>query len=114
MDETDCMIDVSKFYLQFSVDESCGKCSPCRIGGKQMLGILENISAGKGTEEDINKLKKIGYAMQKASLCGLGQTAPNPVLSTLKYFYDEYEEHINDKKCKAKKCTKFIQKNRAT
>jgi len=108
MDETDCMIDVSKFYLQFSVDESCGKCSPCRIGGKQMLDILEDISKGKGEIEDIEKLKKIGYAMQKASLCGLGQTAPNPVLSTLKYFYNEYEEHIKDKKCQARKCTQLI------
>ncbi len=108
MDETDCMIDVSKFYLQFSVDESCGKCSPCRIGGKQMLDILEDISKGKGEIEDIEKLKKIGYAMQKASLCGLGQTAPNPVLSTLKYFYNEYEEHIKDKKCLARKCTQLI------
>ncbi len=108
MDETDCMIDVSKFYLQFSVDESCGKCSPCRIGGKQMLNILERISEGKGEKEDIEKLKKIGVAMQKASLCGLGQTAPNPVLSTLKYFYKEYEEHIIDKKCKAGKCRSLI------
>jgi len=108
MDEDDCMIDVSKFYLQFSVDESCGKCSPCRIGGKQMLEILNRISTGLGEKNDIKKLEKIGRAMQKASLCGLGQTAPNPILSTLKYFRKEYDSHINDKKCLTGKCKELI------
>ena len=79
MDEDDCIVDIAKFYLGFCVDESCGKCAPCRIGGNQMLKILENISEGKGEKQDITKLKMISHAMQKASLCGLGQTAPNPV-----------------------------------
>ena len=104
MSEEDCMVDISKFYLKFCVDESCGKCAPCRIGGYQMLRILTNISEGKAEIEDLDKLKKIATAMQKASLCGLGQTAPNPVLSTLKYFEDEYKEHIIDKKCRVGKC----------
>ncbi len=108
MDNEDCMIDVAKFYLQFAVDESCGKCSPCRIGGTQMLSILNKISIGHGEMEDIDKLISIGKAMQKASLCGLGQTAPNPVLSTLKYFRDEYEEHIKDKRCRAGKCRELV------
>ncbi len=104
MDEDDCMVDVAKFYVEFTVDESCGKCAPCRIGGKSMLEILEKISKGKGSMEDIEKLKQIAKGMNKASLCGLGQTAPNPVLSTLKYFEDEYLAHIQDKKCPAGKC----------
>ncbi|MCK5707378.1 MAG: 4Fe-4S binding protein [Candidatus Aureabacteria bacterium] len=105
MDEDDCMVDIAKFYLQFCVDESCGKCAPCRIGGKQMLNILSNISEGKGDLEDISSLKRISQALQKASLCGLGQTAPNPVVSTLKHFEEEYIEHINEKICRAKKCS---------
>ena len=109
MDKTDCMIDISKFYLQFSVDESCGKCSPCRIGGQQMLDLLTQITDGKGNEHTINKLQIISKAMQKASLCGLGQTAPNPVISTLNYFNEEYIEHIKDKKCRAGKCVSLIQ-----
>ncbi len=104
MDEDDCMVDISKFYLGFCVDESCGKCSPCRIGGYQMLGILNKITTGKGEDNDIEKLKRISFAMQKASLCGLGQTAPNPVVSTLKHFENEYIEHIRDKKCASGKC----------
>ncbi len=108
MDETDCMVDVSKFYVQFTVDESCGKCSPCRIGGKQLLTILQKITDGKGEKEDIERLKRIGFAMQKASLCGLGQTSPNPVLSTLRYFESEYIDHIEYKKCKSKKCPNLI------
>lgn len=108
MDETDCMVDVAKFYVQFTVDESCGKCSPCRIGGKQLLNLLEKISDGKGEQEDIERLKRIGFAMQKASLCGLGQTSPNPVLSTIKYFENEYIEHIEDKKCRSLKCKNLI------
>lgn len=90
MDEDDSMVDIAKFYLGFCVDESCGKCAPCRVGGKQMLGYLEKISSGKGVLSDVAQLRKISVAMQKASLCGLGQTAPNPVLSTLRYFSDEY------------------------
>ena len=108
MDEDDCMIDIAKFYVNFAVDESCGKCAPCRIGGRTMLNIMEKISKGTGTIEDIDKLKKIGYAMQKASLCGLGQTAPNPILSTMKYFKKEYMDHIKKGKCKAKKCKELI------
>jgi NADH:ubiquinone oxidoreductase subunit F (NADH-binding)/(2Fe-2S) ferredoxin len=108
IDQTDCMIDVSKFYLQFTVDESCGKCSPCRIGGKQMLEILANITEGKGDQYTIEKLKRISSAMQKASLCGLGQSAPNPIISTLRYFEDEYKDHIENKKCKAGKCKSLV------
>jgi NADH:ubiquinone oxidoreductase subunit F (NADH-binding) len=104
MDEDDCIVDVVKFYLQFSVEESCGKCSPCRIGGNQLLRILEKISTGNGELRDIADLKKIASAMSKASLCGLGQTTPNPVMSTLKYFEHEYIEHIENKVCKAGKC----------
>jgi NADH:ubiquinone oxidoreductase subunit F (NADH-binding)/(2Fe-2S) ferredoxin len=108
MDEDDCMIDIAKFYLEFTVDESCGKCSPCRIGGKQMYGILDRITKGKGELADIDKLKQIGRAMQKASLCGLGQTAPNPVLSTLRYFEHEYRQHILEKKCAAGSCKELV------
>lgn len=104
MDEDDCMIDVSKFYLEFSVDESCGKCSPCRIGGKQIYQLLEKISKGQGSLHDLEKIKAIGHSMQKASLCQLGGTTPNPVLSTMRYFEAEYLAHINDKKCPAGKC----------
>jgi NADH:ubiquinone oxidoreductase subunit F (NADH-binding)/NAD-dependent dihydropyrimidine dehydrogenase PreA subunit len=108
MDESDCMVDIAKFYLGFCVDESCGKCSPCRIGGCQMLEILTRISDGKGKSDDIAKLKSIGLAMKKASLCGLGQTAANPVLSTINYFLDEYEEHIGKKHCRAAKCVAML------
>ncbi|MBF0331551.1 MAG: 4Fe-4S binding protein [Candidatus Omnitrophica bacterium] len=108
MDEFDCMIDISKFYLGFCVDESCGKCAPCRIGGTQMLAILKKISEGKGEPEDMVKLNQIAQAMQKASLCGLGQTAANPVLSTMKYFEDEYKAHVIDKKCPSCKCPSLV------
>ncbi|MBN1604706.1 MAG: 4Fe-4S binding protein [Chitinispirillaceae bacterium] len=108
MDEDDCLVDISKFYLKFCVDESCGKCAPCRIGGYQMLAILEKITAGKGTLEDITSIKRIAQGMQKASLCALGQTAPNPVMSTLRYFESEYLDHIEKKKCRAGKCTKLL------
>jgi NADH:ubiquinone oxidoreductase subunit F (NADH-binding) len=94
MDEDDSMVDIAKFFLGFCVDESCGKCAPCRVGGTQMLKLLEKISDGNGCAADIEKLRKISHAMQKASLCGLGQTAPNPVLSTLRYFEDEYKARI--------------------
>ncbi|MCE5300942.1 MAG: NADH-quinone oxidoreductase subunit NuoF [Spirochaetia bacterium] len=109
MDEDDCMVDVNKFYLQFSVDESCGKCMPCRIGGKQILEILEKISKGNGEMTDIDKIYSISNAMQKASLCALGQTTPNPVLSSLRYFEDEYLAHIKDKKCYTGKCKDLVQ-----
>ncbi len=108
MDEDDCIIDVAKFYQEFCVEESCGKCSPCRIGTRKLYDILTKISEGKGTMQDLDQLKEIGEAMKRAALCGLGQTAPNPVLSSLHYFYDEYLEHIQDKKCRAGKCKKLI------
>lgn len=98
MDDTDSMVDIAKFFMKFCVEESCGKCAPCRIGTSQLLNILERITDGKGEPKDIDKLEKICFAMQKASLCGLGQSAPNPVLSTLKYFKNEYKELINDKR----------------
>jgi NADH:ubiquinone oxidoreductase subunit F (NADH-binding) len=108
MDEDDCMIDVTKFYLEFTVDESCGKCAPCRIGGRTNYNILNDISEGKGTMEDLDKLKDLAQAMRKASLCGLGQTAPNPVMSTINFFEDEYRAHIIDKKCPAGKCKSLL------
>jgi NADH:ubiquinone oxidoreductase subunit F (NADH-binding)/NAD-dependent dihydropyrimidine dehydrogenase PreA subunit len=108
MDEDDCMVDVNKFYLEFTVDESCGKCAPCRIGGKSMFLILDRITSGNGTDADMPKMLEIGKAMQKASLCGLGQTAPNPVVSTLRYFQDEYLAHIRDRKCPAGKCKDLV------
>ncbi len=109
MDETDCVVDVARFYLDFTVDESCGKCAPCRIGGRKLLNYLKKITDGRGTEQDIKDMEAICDAMNKASLCGLGQTASNPVRSTLRYFMDEYMEHIKDKKCRAGKCSKLIQ-----
>ena len=109
MDETDCVVDIAKFYLDFTVDESCGKCAPCRIGGRKLLNYLKKISEGRGTEQDIADMKAICDAMNKASLCGLGQTASNPVRSTLQYFMDEYLEHIKDKKCRSGKCSKLVQ-----
>jgi NADH:ubiquinone oxidoreductase subunit F (NADH-binding)/(2Fe-2S) ferredoxin/NAD-dependent dihydropyrimidine dehydrogenase PreA subunit len=104
MDEDDCMVNIAKFYLDFTQDESCGKCTPCRLGTKRMFEILEKITEGKGTMEDIEKLRSLGHAVKDSALCGLGQTAPNPVLSTLDYFYDEYLAHIVDKKCPAGAC----------
>lgn len=108
MDEDDCMVDIAKFYLGFCVDESCGKCAPCRIGGRTLYNILDRITKGEGELDDLHKIKEVGHAMQKASLCGLGQTAPNPVLSTLHYFEDEYKAHIKDHRCPAGKCKKLI------
>jgi len=108
LDEDDCVVDVAKFYMQFCVDESCGKCAPCRIGTYQMKDILAKITDGKAELEDLTRLQEIGTAMQKASLCGLGQTAANPVLSTIKYFLDEYKEHIVNKKCPARKCKNLM------
>ena len=108
MDETDCMVDIAKFYLEFCVDESCGKCSPCRIGGYQLLSILNKVTKGTAKEEDLDKLQKIAKGMQKASLCALGQTAPNPVLSTIRFFKEEYEEHIKNKHCPTGKCKDLV------
>jgi len=108
MDEDDCIVDVAKFYLNFTVDESCGKCAPCRVGGRSLSNILEKITKGDGTLDDLDKMAEIGNAMKKASLCALGQTAPNPILSTVKYFKDEYLAHIVEKKCPAGKCKSLI------
>ena len=107
MDDTKCMVSLAKFYLQFTVSESCGKCTPCRIGTKRMLEILERITEGKGEEKDLEKLDKLAKNIIRASVCGLGQTAPNPVLSTMKYFMDEYKEHVFDKKCRTNECKKL-------
>jgi NADH-quinone oxidoreductase subunit F/NADP-reducing hydrogenase subunit HndC len=108
MDEDDCVVDVSRFYMDFCVDESCGKCSPCRIGTTQILKILDKIASGKGEDEDLVKLDEIGHAMTRASLCMLGMTAASPTISTLKSFREEYIEHIHDKKCRAGKCKKLL------
>jgi len=105
IDEDNCMVDVAKFFLSFTQSESCGKCPPCRIGTYQMLQILEKITSGNGEPEDIERLEKLGKLVKEGSLCGLGQTAPNPVLTTIKYFRHEYEEHIYDKYCRAQVCT---------
>ena len=104
MDEDNCMVDIAKFFLEFTVDESCGKCTPCRVGTKRLLEILTKITDGNGTMEDLDRLESLAEAIKAGSLCGLGQTAPNPVLSTLKYFRDEYEAHIIDKTCPAHVC----------
>lgn len=104
MDETNCMVDVARFYLQFSQDESCGKCPPCRIGTKRMLEILDRITRGEGTLADIDALEALAAGIKSTSLCGLGQTAPNPVLSTLRYFRDEYVAHVQEKRCPAGRC----------
>jgi len=108
MDESTCMVDLAKFFLNFTQDESCGKCVPCRIGTKRMLEILERITGGEGKEGDIELLENLAASIKRASLCGLGQTAPNPTLTTIKYFREEYEAHIYDKKCPAKKCRALI------
>ncbi len=109
MDEDNCMVDVAKFYMEFICDESCGKCSPCRIGTKRMLEILTRITEGKGTMQDLEELEELGTAVKANSLCALGQTAANPIISTLTHFKDEYLAHIVDKKCPAKVCKKLIQ-----
>nr|WP_027625221.1 NADH-quinone oxidoreductase subunit NuoF [Clostridium lundense] len=108
MDEDNCMVDIAKFYLEFTVDESCGKCTPCRIGNKRLLEILTKITDGKGTEEDLVKLKELAETIKDTSLCGLGQTAPNPVLSTMKYFMDEYIAHVKEKRCPAGVCKNLL------
>ena len=104
MDERNCMVDIAKFYLEFTVEESCGKCTPCRIGNKRLLEILTRITEGKGTMEDIDRLEELSNIIKDTALCGLGQSAPNPVLSTLNYFKDEYIEHVKDKYCRARVC----------
>jgi NADH:ubiquinone oxidoreductase subunit F (NADH-binding)/NAD-dependent dihydropyrimidine dehydrogenase PreA subunit len=104
LDDSKCMVNIARFYLEFTVEESCGKCTPCRVGTKRMLEILEKIIAGKGEMEDIERLEELANNIRKTSLCQLGQTAPNPVLSTLKYFRDEYIAHVRDKKCPAGEC----------
>ena len=109
MDEDTCMVDIAKFFLEFTVDESCGKCTPCRIGTRRLLEILNKITDGNGTMEDLDKLEELSYYIKENSLCGLGQTAPNPVLSTLRYFRDEYVAHIVDKKCPAGACKNLVQ-----
>ncbi len=111
MNDEKCMVNVAKFFMEFCVDESCGKCSPCRIGLKQMLTVLERIERGEGKEGDIEELQRLGETISKLSLCGLGQTAPNPVLSTIRYFREEYESHIRDKSCSTKVCTELMHYN---
>ncbi len=108
MDEDNCMVDIAKFFLDFTVDESCGKCTPCRIGTKRMMEILEKITDGKATLADLDELEKLAYYIKENSLCGLGQTAPNPVLATLRFFKDEYISHIVDKKCPAGVCKALL------
>ena len=109
LDETDCMVSIAKFFLEFTQAESCGKCVPCRIGTKRLLEILNRITAGKGKDGDIELLEDLGNDIKASSLCGLGQTAPNPILSTLKYFRHEYEAHIKDLKCPAGVCKELIE-----
>lgn len=108
MDEDNCMVDIAKFFLEFTVDESCGKCTPCRVGNRRMLEILEKITSGNGELEDLDRLEALCYYIKENSLCGLGQTSPNPVLSTLRYFRDEYEAHVTEKRCPAGVCKKLL------
>ena len=108
MDEDNCMVDMAKFFLEFTVDESCGKCTPCRIGTKRLLEILDKITDGNGTLEDIDRLEELCNYIKANSLCGLGQTAPNPVLATLKFFREEYIAHVVDKKCPAGVCKSLL------
>lgn len=108
MDEDDCMVSVARFYLDFTVEESCGKCTPCRIGNKRLLELLNKITEGRGTEKDLDTLATLGRVIKDTALCGLGQTSPNPVLSTLDNFRDEYLEHVRDKTCRAKQCKSLL------
>lgn len=108
MDEDNCMVDIAKFYLEFTVEESCGKCTPCRVGNKRLLEILTKITNGQGTEQDLENLKELAQTIKDTSLCGLGQTAPNPILSTMNYFWDEYVAHVTEKKCPAGVCKKLL------
>jgi NADH:ubiquinone oxidoreductase subunit F (NADH-binding) len=109
MDEDDCMVAIAKFYLEFTVEESCGKCSPCRIGNKRLFELLEKIIHGNGTREDLDKLRNLSVVIKDTSLCGLGQSSPNPVLSTLDNFPEEYEEHVISKKCRSRVCKSLLQ-----
>ena len=108
MDEDSCMVDIAKFFLEFTVDESCGKCTPCRIGTTRLLELLNKISDGKATMEDLDKIEELAAYMKQNALCALGQTAANPVLSTIKNFRDEYVAHIVDKKCPAGVCKNLL------
>ena len=108
MDEDTCMVDIAKFFLEFTVDESCGKCTPCRVGTKRLLELLNKITEGKGTMEDLARIEELADFIKSNSLCGLGQTAPNPVLSTLRYFREEYIEHIQHKRCPAGVCKALL------
>jgi ferredoxin len=108
IDEDSCMVDVARFFLDFTQDESCGKCTPCREGTKRMLEILQRITTGRGVDGDIEKLLRLGDTIKRASLCGLGQASPNPVISTIKHFREEYEAHIREKRCPAGVCTGLL------
>jgi len=108
MDEDSCMVDVAKFFMDFCVDESCGKCPPCRVGTKQIYRTLHDICDGKGTEEDLKRLDDLCDVLRSSSLCGLGQTSPNPTMSTLRHFRAEYEAHIKDHRCPAKACRQLL------
>ena len=108
MDEDNCMVDIAKFFLEFTVDESCGKCTPCRIGNKRLYEMLDKVTKGTATMEDLDKMEELCYYIKENSLCGLGQTAPNPVLSTLRYFREEYIAHVRDKKCPAGVCKALV------
>jgi len=108
MDDSKCMVDIARFFLDFTVDESCGKCTPCRIGTKRMLEILDKIVSGQAEMEDLDKLEELALHVKENSLCGLGQTAPNPVLSTLNFFRDEYVAHVRDKRCPAGVCKDLL------
>ena len=107
LDKSDCMVDIARYFLQFTQNQSCGKCTFCRIGTRRMLDILDRLCAGQGSKADLEELERLGEMVKKVSLCGLGKTAPNPVLSTLKYFRDEYEAHL-EKRCPACKCKALI------
>jgi len=108
MDNRTCMVDMARFFMDFIQDESCGKCTPCREGTRRMLHLLEKITRGEGTPEDLETLEELSVMVKDAALCGLGQTGPNPVLSTLQYFRDEYETHIFEKRCPAKRCVALV------
>lgn len=108
MDDTTCMVEMARFFLNFTCNESCGKCTYCRVGTKRMLEILDRITKGQGKKGDIELLEELSLKVKEGSLCGLGQTAPNPVLTTIRYFREEYEAHINDKKCPAKQCPELL------
>jgi NADH-quinone oxidoreductase subunit F len=108
MDEDNCMVDIAKFYLQFTLEESCGKCTPCRVGNTRLYEILDKITKGKATEQDIANLKELGQIIKDTSLCGLGQTSPNPILSNLTYFEEEFNAHVRDKHCPAGVCKDLL------